>query len=196
MEKNEMPIILCALLGALAFILGGIPSLFLIRITFNYLLGVLLSSMISGVLLGLFLQRRRVLRTALATIAGVSIGFIGSFLLIEGIGALLTEAGINMDGSILPDVSVITLMGLVMGSIFGAILFGKRSIPTFAIICALLCLPAGFMIVALNQQLSWTAPLIDIQQRIGFDMNLLVTLLAFGLGLGISICRWEKHSNE
>ena len=176
-------------LGMASFIISGVIACIVILILDNYILATIIAGGIGGLLLGLFLRmRQKIGRMVIAGIIGMPIGLMASFFLVEGIGSLLPSIGAYFENSAIPDISAIILMGIIFGAVFGAMVYGRKSIWLFSLVCGTVAFPFGLLVGAMNSGhwiKIWLANLLEVFGKI--DLNLLAIIISFGIGIGLSI---------
>lgn len=189
-------VLVCALLGLLAFLISGSLASIMILFLDNYIVAALVGGSIGCLLLGLFLRLKgNIARMAIAGALGLPLGIAASFGIVEGIGALLSLP-VSIEQTGVPDVIAIALMGIVFGGVLGGIGFGKNAILLFSIVCGLLSIPFGFLVVAMNKGFLSDSLLIRAFEPLGrLDLNLLAIFLGLGIGAGLSISLHGRHRN-
>lgn len=177
------------LLGMASFLISGVMASILILVLDNYILATIIAGGIGGLLLGLFLQmRQKISRMAIAGIIGMPIGLIISFLLVEGFGSLFPSIGAYFENSAIPDISTITLMGIIFGAVVGSMIYGRKSIWLFSIVCGTVSIPFGLLVAAMNSGCYlkvWLDNLLEVFGKI--DLNFLAITISLGIGIGVSI---------
>lgn len=177
------------LLGMASFLISGVIACIVILLLDNYVLATIIAGGSGGLLLGLFLRmRQKIGRMAIAGIFGMPIGLMISFLLIEGIGSLFPSIGAFFENSTIPDISAIILMAIIFGAVFGAMVYGRKSIWLFSVVCGTVSLPFGLLVGAMNSGhwiKVWLENLLEVFDKI--DLNLLAIIISFGIGTGLSI---------
>lgn len=177
------------LLGMASFLISGIMACILILFLDNYILATIIAGGIGGLLLGLFLRmRQKIRRMAIAGIIAMPIGIIISFFLVEGFGALLPSIGAYFENSSIPDIIVIILMGITFGAVFGSMIYGRKSIWLFSVVCGTVSIPFGLLVGAMNSGYwikAWLENLLEVFGKI--DLNLLAIIISLGIGIGLSI---------
>lgn len=79
-------------------------------------------------------------------------------------------------------------MGIIFGVIFGAIVYGRKSIRLFSVACGAASIPFGFLVGAMNSGhwiKVWLENMFQIYGKI--DLNFLAIIMEFGIGVGLSI---------
>lgn len=137
------------------------------------------------------------LRLALAGAVAVPVSFFGAFIVVEGLGLLLGMAGLDMTAGELAGIGnliAIVLMGIICGVIFGAIVFGARSLLLFSVVGGLVALPAGYVVGLFNAGHAVKDTFAGLLAVFGaVDVNMIVIVLALGLGIGLSMGLYERH---
>lgn len=74
------------ILGKVSFLISGVIACIIILRLDNYILGTIIAGGVGGLILGLFLWKHKMIgRMAIAGLIAVPIGFLGSFILVEGL---------------------------------------------------------------------------------------------------------------
>jgi len=177
------------LLGMASFIISGVIACIVILRLDNYIFATIIAGGIGGILLGLFFRtRQKIIRMAIAGIIGMPFGLMMSFLLVEGIGSLFPSIGAYFENSNIPDISAIILMGIIFGAVFGAMVYGRKSIWLFSLVCGTVAFPFGLLVGAMNSGhwiKVWLENLLGVFGKI--DLNFLAIIMSFGIGIGLSI---------
>lgn len=177
------------LLGMASFLISGVMACIVILLLDNYILATIIAGGIGGLLLGLFLRmRQKIGRMIIAGIIGMPIGLMISFLIVEGIGSLFPSLGAYFENSAIPDISAIVLMGIIFGAVFGAMVYGRKTILLFSIVCGTVSIPFGLLVGAMNSGhwiKVWLENLFEAFGKI--DLNFLTIIFSFGIGIGLSI---------
>lgn len=169
--------------GTISFFIGGvIVDIILLRLDI-YILGSIIAGGIGGLLLGLLLRKRHNIgRMTIAGIVAVPVGFWVSFFL----GYAFSEIPFIANSRV-PDVLAFILMGALVGGLFGAIIYGRKSIWLFAAVGGILSIPLGSFVDALN----W-GRFDNLLNALGIPRpNLLPFIVSFGIGIGLSIGLYE-----
>jgi uncharacterized membrane protein len=197
MRETDNSKIVCVIrsliLGTVSFLVSGVAACVLILRFENYIFGTVVAGGAGGLLLGLFHWRRRKIgRMAIAGLIALTIGILGGFILLEalagGFGLLFPSAAAKLENTGVADILAVVLMGIVIGIIFGAIVYGRKSICLFSVTCGAVSIPFGFLVGAMNSGHKIKALLENILRVFGkIDLNFLATIVGFGIGLGLSI---------
>lgn len=178
-------ILLSMQLGLVSFLMSGVLACMAILHLDNYILAAIMAGGVGGLLLGIFLPvRQKISRMAIAGIVAVPIGIFLSFILAEGFSSLFTSMG----NSNIPDIIAIIFMGIIFGAVFGAIIYGRKSLWLFSMVCGTVSIPFGLLVGAMNSGhyvKVWLENLFKVFGKI--DLNFLVIIIAFGIGIGLSI---------
>lgn len=193
--KNSvvLSVIWSLILGNVSFLISGVIACIIILKTDNYILGNVGAGGIGGLILGLFHWKYKMVgKMTIASIIAVPVGLLGSFMVAEGIvGGLefLFPSFYEYFGKTgIADVIAIIFMGVFFGLIFGAIVYGRKSIVLFPIICGAVSIPCALLVRAMNLGNPVKALLGNLFQIFGkIDFNLLVIIAGFGAGIGLSI---------
>lgn len=182
------------LLGMASFFISGIIACIMLLHLDNYILATIITGGIGGLLLGLFLgMRQKIIRMVIAGIIGVPIGLFISFLLVEGFGSLFPSIGAYLENTNIPDIIAIILMGITYGAVFGAIIYGRKSIWLFSVVCGVVSFPFGLLVGAMNSGYEikvWLENLFMVFGKI--DLNFLAIVISLGVGIGLSIGIYNK----
>lgn len=177
------------LLGMASFLVSGVIASIVILFLDNYILATIIAGGIGGFLLGILLRmRQKIKRMAIAGIIAVPIGLIISFFLVEGFGSLFPSIGAYFENSNIPDISAIILIGITFGAVFGLIIYGRKSIWLFSVICGTISIPSALLVGAMNSEYGinvWLANLLDVLGKI--DLNFISIIFSLGIGIGLSI---------
>lgn len=170
--------------GAISFFISGLLATILIIITDQYLLAIPLSGLLGGLLLAIFNRNwKSIGRFMLAGVIAVSVGFLGTFIICEGIFSLIGMLTDVFSGR-LENIISIGLMGVVFGIIFSLIVYGKKALILFAVVCGIIELQC----IYLSETIYLIKPLENLISKYGLvDINLLFIVLGFGIGAGVSI---------
>lgn len=182
-------ILFLMLLGMSSFLISGVIACIIILTIDNYILATIIAGGIGGLFLGLFLRmRQKIGRMVIAGIIGMPIGLIISFLIVEVIGSLFPSIGVYFENSAIPDISAIILMAIIFGAIFGAIVFGRKSILLFSIIFGTVSFPFGLLVGAMNSGHWIKVWLENLLEGFGMiDLNFLAITISLGIGASLSI---------
>lgn len=193
-KSRESHVILSVLLGMVSFLISGVIAGIVIQRLDNYILATIIAGGIGGLLTGIFLgMGNRTFRMALAGLIGMPIALLGSFLLIEVLGALMMAMGLNFEDSPLPDISVAVLMGIVFGAVVASMIYGRKSVPLFALVGGIVSMPFGWLITAMNSGSIETDPLENLFGVFGrIDLNFLAMAVSLGIGIGLSIGLYHR----
>lgn len=156
---------------------------------------------IGGLLLGIFLLKQLQLRKmVLAGFIAVPFGFWGAFILAGGVELLFSLIGVNArDSNIhaIGNIIGIIFMGLLCGAIFGAIIYGHKSIWLFSVVCGAISFPFGILVGLFNSGHPIKAMIENLLDVFGpIDLNFLAIITSFGIGIGLSIGLYESKSKE
>lgn len=183
-KSKILTVLYSGLAGTGSFFIGGLLATILILLTDQYVLAIPISGLFGGLLLAVFIKKwHQIGRFAFAGIISVSVGFLGTFIICEGIFSLIGMFTDVFSGRI-ENVISISLMGFVFGTIFSLIIYGKKSLLLFAFVCGIIEIPCIF----LADKVYSIEPLNNLITKYGLvDVNLLFIVLGFGIGAGVSI---------
>lgn len=186
--KGGTTLLVCSLLGLLAFFISGSLASIMLLLWNNYIVAAMAAGSIGCLLLCLFLNLKgKTARMAIAGALGIPVGIAASFGIVEGAGAILLIPDSFAQTGI-PDVIAICIMGMIFGAVLGGLGFDKKAILLFSPVCGLLCIPFGFLVVAMNKGFLSDSLPVRVFEPIGrLDLNLLAILLGMGLGSGLSV---------
>ena len=181
------------LLGITSFFISGLIACIVILRFDNYIVGTIIAGSVGGLILGLFHWKHKMIgRMTLAGLIAVPIGLLGSFILVEGLvggfGLLFPSIAAHFENTGIGDIIAIILMGIMFGVIFGAIVYGRRSIRLFSVVCGAVSIPFGLLVGAMNSGhwiKVWLENMFIIFGEI--DLNFLAIIMEFGIGVGLSI---------
>lgn len=183
-KKTKITYVLWSTLaGAISFFISGVMlDIILLRLDI-YIFGSIIAGGIGGLLLGFLLRKRQnISRMAIAGVVAVPVGFWVSFFL----GYAMSEIPFIANSNV-PDIGAIILMGAMVGALFGAIIYGRKSIWLFAVVGGVLSIPLGFFVDALN----W-GRFDNLLNVLGIPRpNMLPFIVSFGIGIGLSIGLYE-----
>jgi hypothetical protein len=82
----------------------------------------------------------------------------------------------------------IIFMGIICGAIFGATIYGRKSILTFSAVCGLVSFSFGILVGFFNSGHPIKATFENLFAVFGpIDLNFLAIITSFGVGIGLSI---------
>lgn len=189
-NKSKMAYILWSmLLGMASFLISGVMACIVNLLLDNYILATIIAGGIGGLLLGLFLRmRQKISRMAISGLIGMPIGLMLSFLFVEGFGSLFPSISAYFENSTIPDISAIILMGIIFGAVVGSMMYGRKSIYLFSIVCGTVSIPFGLLVSAMNSGCYLKVQLDNLLEVFGkIDLNFLVIAISLGIGTGLSI---------
>lgn len=124
------------LLGMASFLISGVMASIVILLVDNCILATMIAGGIGGLLLAIFIrERQNILRMTISGIIGMPVGLIISFFLVEGFGSIFPSIGAYLENTTIPDISAIILMGVIFGAIVGAMVYGRKYICLFSVVC-------------------------------------------------------------
>lgn len=175
------------------------------------IIDTILAGGIGGLFLGIFLMNRhKVPKMSLAGLAAIPIGFWSAFILAGGVDLLLSLIGVNIENPNIYNIENIIgiiLMGIICGGIFGAIIYGRKAIWVFSVVCGIVSFPFGILVGLFNAgHPPIKATFEDLLAVFGpIDLNFIAIITSFGIGIGLSIGLfsmlkqkklWEKEPCE
>ena len=195
--KEIALIIVSPFLGFVAYFISGILA-YIVQGNRNIVLVFLCFLIISGLgalLLALFLRLRpKIVRIV---IAGVVAWLVGVILGIE-LGTFFIRLPIAFieyyPAPGFGDGYCVIMMGIIFGIVFGAIVFGRKSILLFALVCGIVAIPSALinetmMPGTISPFEAWLKHTLSIFGDV--DIYFLMINLAFGIGAGLSIGIWK-----
>lgn len=177
------------LLGVASFLISGIIACIVILFLDNYILATIIAGGVGGLLLGLFLRmRQKIIRLVIAGIIAMPVGLVISFLIVEGFGSLFPSIAAYFENSSIPDIIAIILMGITFGAVFGSMIYGRKSIWLFSVVCGTVSIPFGLLVGAMNSGCWIKVYLENLLEVFGkIDLNFLAIIISLGIGIGLSI---------
>lgn len=197
-NSKILRLIWSTILGKISFLVGGIAACIVILKLNNYILGTIIAGGIGGLVLGLFHWKQKMIgKMAVASLISVPVGLLGSFILVEGLvgglGLLFPASAAYFETSEIANLVAIILMGVAFGIIFGAVVYGRKSLRLFAVTCGIASIPCGLLIAAMNSGYYIKVFLGNLFQVFGnIDLNFLVIIIGFGVGAGLSLELYNK----
>ena len=174
--------------GTLSFFVSGVIACIILLRLDTYILETIIAGGLAGLLLGIFLGRLKMIgKMTLAGLVAIPVGFWASFSLAEAIFSIPFIHGF-FENPNTPDIIGITFMGILCGAIFGAIVYGRKSIQLFSVVCGASSIPFGLLVGAMNSGHWIKIWLIKLHYVCGIiDLNFLAMFIEFGVGIGLSI---------
>lgn len=193
-DLGSKGVILAALLGVATFFVGGLAGNFIVIAIDQYLVALPVVGGLGALLLGAFMKTKEKLwKISLGGFLGFPAGLLVSFGLLEGLAALVPSIGASLDGTIVPDLLVETIMGIVFGLVSGAVIYGRKALGLFAVTCGICAIPGGLAVGLMNTAAycqAWTAGLAAPFKQM--DFNLLAIAATIGLGFGLAMGLYRK----
>lgn len=181
---NKAYPLLTMLIGLFSFLISGMIT-GLISLTTNEGLILLLGAPIGSLLMLFFLHKlnkSNILSVIIRSEFGVFIGFLTGFILGELLAwiiGLFVPSLKNLEqvnAQIIPNIALLIAADAIYGALLGNLLYGRKSMKFFALICGIASIPFGVLLsMPINMGLS------------RFNQNLLFTLVSFGTTTGLSI---------
>lgn len=181
---NKTYPLLTMLIGLISFSISGIV-MGLISLRANEGLILILGAPI-GSLLMLFILHKLgkdnilaiIIRSELGGFAGFFAGFMLGELLAGIIGFFIPSLRDleQLKAQIVPNIVVLIVADAIYGALLGDLFYDRKSIRFFALVCGIASIPFGILL-SMPINITW----------IGFDQNLLFTLVSFGTTTGLSI---------
>jgi len=181
-EIKKTHVLWSTLAGAISFFISGvIIDIILLRVDI-YIFSTIIAGALGGLLLGLLLRKHHNIgKMTVAGVVAVTVGFWVSFFL----GYVFAEIPFIAEG--VPGILAFFLMGAMVGGLFGAIIYGRKSIWLFAVVGGIFSLVSGIFVDALN----W-GRFDNLLNVLGIPRpNMLPFILSFGIGIGLSIDLYE-----
>lgn len=177
------------IMGMIAFLISGLVTCIIIA-HFNYFIfaTIIAGGLGGGVLSFLLRMRQKLLKMIMAgSIAGPVSMFLG-FVLVEGFFSLVPSVSSKVSICSIPDTIAIILMAITFGAVYGGMVYNRKYSVLFAGVCGLVSVPFGILIGVMNAGFglkAWLEKNIIVFGEI--DFNLLVIIVSFGVGIGLSI---------
>lgn len=182
------------LIGLISFLISGVIA-GLISLKTNEGLILILGTPIGSFIMLLLLRRKVkgkilsvIFRSLFGGFGGFFIGFMAGSILSQILGnyiPLFRELG-GIKAQILPNIVTLIIADAIYGSLMASSLCEKKpSIRSFASVCAIASIPFGILL-SLPIKMAW----------IGFDQNLLFTLLSFGTTAGLAISLYKEKAKK
>ncbi len=181
------------ILGKVSFLISGVIACIIILKFDNYILGTVIAGGIGGLILGLFCWKHKMIgRMSIAGLIAVPIGLLGGFIIVEGLGGglgfLFPSVADFFKNTGIADIVAVILTGIFFGVVFGAIVYGRRYIWLFSVVCGAVSVISGSLVEAMNAGYYVKVLLGNMFQIFGrIDLNFLVIITGFGAGVGLSI---------
>jgi hypothetical protein len=181
--------ILSALLGLGAFLISSLVAAWVIWKIDNYILATIIAGGLGCLLLGSTLRTGPDIKKFIITgLAAMPIAMLLTFLIAGLFELILPAAASYLDKTWFSDIMAVCLMGMFFGGICGAVLYGRRKIGLFILVCGIVCIPFGYLVAAMNAQYINQYWLTRRFAMLGFaDLNFLAIMSSLGLGVGLSI---------
>jgi hypothetical protein len=192
-KKNALSFLLWSTFaGTISFFISSVLiAVVMLHIDF-VIFDTIIAGGIGGLILGIFLFKQLRLREmVVAGFFAVPIGFWSAFILAGGVDLLFSLIGVNSENPIIygiGNIIGITLEGLICGAIFGAIIYGRKAIWLFSVICGIVSFPFGVLVGLFNREHHIKATFENLLTVFGpIDLNFLAIITSFGVGIGLSI---------
>lgn len=199
-EKRKPGPIISALGGLLSFLISSMAGGIVIVIIDNYVLATIVAGGLGGFLLGLMLRLGSdTKKLAIAGLFAMPGAMIFSFLVAELFGAAFPGAGHFLEGTWLPDIIAISLMGMIFGAVCGAVLYDRKAFVFFGILCGITAIPFGIAVAAMNAGhilKYWLTMNIKLLKMMDINFVLITLSLGLGIGLCIGLMRRKKEVGE
>ncbi len=182
-EIKKTYVLWSTLAGAISFFISGvIIDIILLRVDIYIFSTIIAGALGDLLLLGLLLRKRHNIgKMTVAGVVAVPVGFWASFFL----GYVFSEIPFITER--VPGILAFFLMGAMVGGLFGAIIYGRKSIWLFAVVGGIFSLASGIFVDALN----W-GRFDNLLNVLGIPRpNMLPFILSFGIGIGLSIGLYE-----
>lgn len=187
--NRKLGLTLSALLGLAAFLISGLMAALIILKIDNYILATAIAGGLGGLLLGLSTgMGKGSWKLGAAGLAAFPAALLLTFLVAGLFELALPKADSSMGNTWIPDVISVCLMGMIFGGICGGVMFGRKSICIFVLLCGILCIPFGILVAAMNAHAVSTDWLTRTIAALKFaDLNFMTITASLGLGVGLSI---------
>lgn len=176
------------LLGMASFLISGVMACIEILLLDNYILATLIAGGTGGFFFSIFLRKRKMIgKMTIAGLAAVPVGFWSAFTLAEGFFSI---SFLQVPGNI-QNVIAVVLMSILCGVVFGAIVYGRKAIWLFSVVCGIVSFIFWFL-AAVPKPEHWMGEWLENMTFFGkIDLTLLEIILSFGIGIGLSIGLYE-----
>lgn len=179
---NKIYPVLTMLAGFISFLISGIIA-GLISLKTNEGL-ILIFGVPMGSLIMLFVLRKlskdKVLKIIILSELGGFAGFLAGFTIGELLGGIAAFIFASKS-QIIPNMFVLIIADAVFGAILAGLLYGRKSIRLFALVCGIASIPFG-LLLSMPIDITW----------FGFDQNLLFSVISFGTTTGLSIGLYDR----
>ncbi|NLW79487.1 MAG: hypothetical protein GXY32_08775 [Ruminococcaceae bacterium] len=198
LKKNALAFLLWSTLaGTISFFISSVLIAVVMLHVDLVIFDTIFAGGIGGLLLGIFLLKQlQIRKMVLAGFISVPIGFWSAFILAGGVDLLFSLIGVNSENpniSGIGNIIGIIFMGLICGAIFGAIIYGRRSIWLFSTVCGVISFPFGILVGLFNSDHPIKAMIENLLAVFGpIDLNFLAIITSFGIGIGLSIGLYER----
>lgn len=192
-RKNAWVFLLWSTLaGTISFFIAGVIGCIILLCLDNSILETIIAGGLGGLLLGISLGKPKMIgKMALAGLVAIPVGFWSAFILAGGVDLLLSLIGVNTESPSIYNIGNIIgiiVMGIICGAIFGAILNGRKAIWIFSAVGGIVSFPFGILVGLFNAGQPIKATFENLLAVFGsIDLNLLVIITSFGVGIGLSI---------
>lgn len=183
-KKNAWVFLLWSTIaGKISFFIGAvIMSMVYVHVGLFSFMFPALAGGIGGLILGIFLNKyHEIGKMTVVGMTAVPIGYLSPIYWRSA-----------MDLFWIRDEDLILFMGLICGAISGAIIYGRKSIGLFSVIGGLITFLFGILVRLFNSSHPIKRTLANLLDVFGsIDLNFLVIITSFGLGIGLSIGLYE-----
>lgn len=193
MSETKTTYLLWSMLtGTISFFASAvITSMVLLPLDFA-IIDTILAGGIGGLFLGLFhMNHHKIQKMGLAGLVAVPIGFWSAFILAGGADLLFSVFNVNTENPNIyntENMIAIIFMGIICGAIFGTIIYGRKSIWVFSVVCGVVAFPFGVLVGLFNSEDPVKATFENLFAVFGpIDLNFLAIITSFGMGIGLSI---------
>lgn len=188
-ENSKLAIILWpTLAGTIAFFIGGVIACIILLFLDTYIGETIIAGGIGGFLLGIFLIKLKMIgKMTFAALVAVPVGFWTSFILAEGFFSILF---LQVPGNI-QNVIALVFMSILCGVIFGAIVYGRKAIWLFSVVCGMVSFLFWLLAAVLKPEQWIEVWLKNFPLFRKIDLTLFAIILSFGIGIGLSIGLYE-----
>lgn len=192
-RKNKwIFLLLSTFAGKISFFISAVITSRVLTLLDFVIVDTILAGGIGGLLLGIFLMNfHNIQKMVLAGLVAIPVGFWSAFILARGVDLLFSSIGVNTKNPNIYNIENIIgiiFMGVICGAIFGAIIYGRKSIWVFSAVCGMVSFPFGILVGLFNTGHPIKSTYEELLAVFGpVDLNFLAIMTSFGIGIGLSI---------